>query len=103
MQEVFPELSSTRVEYAWSGKVAYPMDHLPHAGQMGGIYYSMGYCGHGVALATYLGSRMGEVIAGAGQLPDLGGRRFKAIPMFNGVPWFLPLVGGYYRMRDWLS
>jgi len=103
MAEVFPQLADTRVEYAWSGKVAYPMDHLPHAGQLGGIYYSMGYCGHGVALATYLGTRMGEVIAGSAQLPDLGGKRFKAIPLFNGFPWFLPLAGGYYRMRDWLS
>ena len=103
MVEVFPELAETRVEYAWSGKVAFPMDHLPHAGQLGGIYYSMGYCGHGVALATYLGTRMGEVIAGSAQLPELGGKRFKAIPLFNGFPWFLPLAGGYYRMRDWLS
>ena len=103
MAEVFPELADTKVEYAWSGKVAYPIDHLPHTGQLGGIYYSMGYCGHGVALATYLGTRMGEVIAGSDQLPDLGGKRFKAIPLFNGFPWFLPLAGGYYRMRDWLS
>ena len=103
MVEVFPELADTKVEYAWSGKVAYPMDHLPHTGQLGGIYYSMGYCGHGVALATYLGTRMGEVIAGSGQLPDLGGKRFKAVPLYSGFPWFLPLVGGYYRIRDWLS
>jgi glycine/D-amino acid oxidase-like deaminating enzyme len=103
MAEVFPELAKSRVEYAWSGRVAYPIDHLPHAGQLGGIHYSMGYCGHGVALATYLGTRMGEVIAGSGQLPDLGGKRFRAIPLFNGFPWFLPLAGGYYRLRDWLS
>jgi glycine/D-amino acid oxidase-like deaminating enzyme len=103
MREVFPELAGATIEYAWSGKVAYPMDHLPHAGRLGGVHYSMGYCGHGVALATYLGTRMGEVIAGAGELPDLGGKRFKAIPLFNGFPWFLPFVGGYYRTRDWLS
>jgi glycine/D-amino acid oxidase-like deaminating enzyme len=103
MREVFPELGGAKVEYAWSGKVAYPMDHLPHAGQLGGVHYAMGYCGHGVALATYLGTRMGKVMAGTGELPDLGGKRFKAIPLFNGFPWFLPLVGGYYRTRDWLS
>jgi glycine/D-amino acid oxidase-like deaminating enzyme len=103
MREVFPELASASVEYAWSGKVAYPMDHLPHAGRLGGVHYAMGYCGHGVALATYLGTRMAQVIAGTGELPDLGGKRFKAIPLFNGFPWFLPLVGGYYRTRDWLS
>ena len=103
MREVFPELANATVEYAWSGKVAYPMDHLPHAGRLGGVHYSMGYCGHGVALATYLGTRMGQVMAGVGELPELGSKSFKAIPLFNGVPWFLPLVGGYYRARDWLS
>jgi glycine/D-amino acid oxidase-like deaminating enzyme len=103
MREVFPELAGATIEYAWSGKVAYPMDHLPHAGRLDGVHYSMGYCGHGVALATYLGTRMGEVLAGVGEVPDLGGKRFKAIPFFTGFPWFLPIVGGYYRARDWLS
>jgi glycine/D-amino acid oxidase-like deaminating enzyme len=103
MSEVFPELSGAPVEYAWSGKVAYPVDHLPHAGRLDGIHYAMGYCGHGVALATYLGSRMGEVIAGVGDVPDLGTSRFRAVPFFNGIPWFLPLVGGYYRVRDRLG
>ena len=103
MREVFPELADATIEYAWSGKVAYPMDHLPHAGRLDGIHYSMGYCGHGVALATYLGTRMGQVLLGTGEVPDLGGKRFKAIPFFNGFPWFLPFVGGYYRTRDWLS
>lgn len=103
MREVFPELGGATIEYGWSGKVAYPMDHLPHAGQLDGVHYSMGYCGHGVALATYLGTCMGEVLAGHGTVPDLGGKRFKAIPLFNGFPWFLPFVGGYYRARDRLS
>jgi glycine/D-amino acid oxidase-like deaminating enzyme len=103
MREVFPELAGATIEYAWSGKVAYPVDHLPHAGRLGGVHYAMGYCGHGVALATYLGNRMGEVLAGKGEIPDLGTSRFRAIPLYNGVPWFLPFVGGYYRARDWLT
>jgi glycine/D-amino acid oxidase-like deaminating enzyme len=103
MKEVFPDLAGTTIEYAWSGKVAYPVDHLPHAGRLDGLHYSMGYCGHGVALATYLGSRMGEVLAGTGEIPDLGSKRFRAIPFYNGVPWFLPFVGGYYRLRDRLG
>jgi glycine/D-amino acid oxidase-like deaminating enzyme len=103
MQEVFPDLEGAPIEYAWSGKVGYPVDHLPHAGRLDGVHYAMGYCGHGVALATYLGSRMGEVLAGAGEIPDLGTSRFRAIPFFNGIPWFLPLIGGYYRMRDRLG
>jgi glycine/D-amino acid oxidase-like deaminating enzyme len=103
MREVFPELAGAKIEYAWSGKVAYPVDHLPHAGRLGGVHYAMGYCGHGVALATYLGNRMGKVLVGKGDIPDLGTSRFRAIPLYNGVPWFLPFVGGYYRARDWLT
>jgi glycine/D-amino acid oxidase-like deaminating enzyme len=103
MKEVFPELAGVPIEYAWSGKVAYPIDHLPHAGRLDGVHYAMGYCGHGVALATYLGNRMGEVLAGSGEVPDLGTASFRPIPFFNGVPWFLPLAGGYYRARDWLT
>jgi glycine/D-amino acid oxidase-like deaminating enzyme len=103
MREVFPELADARIDYTWSGKVAYPVDHLPHAGRYEGIHYAMGYCGHGVALATYLGARMGEVLAGSGEVPDLGTERFRAVPLFYGVPWFLPLVGGYYRIRDWVG
>jgi glycine/D-amino acid oxidase-like deaminating enzyme len=103
MGEVFPELAGAPIEYAWSGKVAYPVDHLPHAGRLGGVQYAMGYCGHGVALATYIGSRMGDVLAGVGDIPDLGTNRFRAIPFYNGVPWFLPFVGGYYRARDRLG
>jgi glycine/D-amino acid oxidase-like deaminating enzyme len=103
MKEVFPQLSPVDIEFAWSGKVAYPLDHLPHVGRLDGVHYSMGYCGHGVALATYLGHRMAEVIAGDGQIPDLGSERFRALPFFNGFPWFLPLIGGYYRARDWVS
>jgi glycine/D-amino acid oxidase-like deaminating enzyme len=103
MRDVFPELTGIEIEYAWSGKVAYPMDHLPHAGRLDGVHYAMGYCGHGVALATYLGGRMGEVLSGTGQIPDLGTSHFRAIPFYNGIPWFLPFVGGYYRLRDRLS
>jgi len=103
MLEVFPQLANIEIEFAWSGKVAYPLDHLPHAGRLDGVHYAMGYCGHGVALATYLGHRMAEVIAGAGQIPDLGSERFRALLLYNGFPWFLPLVGGYYRARDWVT
>jgi glycine/D-amino acid oxidase-like deaminating enzyme len=103
MREVFPELAGAQVEFAWSGKVAYPLDHLPHAGVLGGVHYAMGYCGHGVALASYLGNLMGQVIAGSTRVPDLGTESFRSLPFYGGVPWFLPLVGGYYRIRDWLS
>jgi glycine/D-amino acid oxidase-like deaminating enzyme len=103
MLEVFPSLAEVQVEYAWGGSVGFTMDQLPHAGRIDGVHYAAGYGGHGVALATYLGSRVGEAIAGVRALPHLGGPAFRPIPLYWGQPWFLPLVGAYYRIRDWLA
>jgi glycine/D-amino acid oxidase-like deaminating enzyme len=98
MRGVFPELSATPVDFAWSGSVGFTLDRMPHAGRLDGVHYALGYCGHGVALATWLGRRMGEALAGQGRIPDLGPLR--AVPLYGGTPWFLPFVDVYYRVRD---
>lgn len=102
MVEVFPELAGMEIEYAWSGQVAFALDQMPHAGSVGGVHYAMGYAGHGVAMSTWLGARMGEALAGTEGLPAMTGP-LRAVPCYGGRPWFLPLVGGYYRFRDWIS
>jgi glycine/D-amino acid oxidase-like deaminating enzyme len=102
MVEVFPELAGVAVEYAWGGQVAFTLDQMPHAGRLEGVYYALGYGGHGVAMATWLGARMGDTMAGAGEIPRLTAP-FRAVPLYGGTPWFLPLVGGYYRVRDALG
>jgi glycine/D-amino acid oxidase-like deaminating enzyme len=101
--EVFPTLSEVPVEYAWGGMVGFTADHLPHAGRIGGVHYAAGYGGHGVALATYLGASIGDALAGRRPLPDLGGTGFRSIPFYHGRPWFLPMMGAYYRMLDWIG
>jgi glycine/D-amino acid oxidase-like deaminating enzyme len=103
MREVFPELAGVPIEYAWGGQVAFNTDQLPHAGRLDGVHYALGYCGHGVALSTWLGNRIGEALAGAGDLPTLGPGPFRRVPLYFGRPWFLPLVGAWYRAADWLS
>ena len=95
MIEVFPELAGVPVEYAWSGQVAFTVDQMPHAGRLDGAYYALGYGGHGVAMATWLGARMGHAIAGRAPLPR--SRALLADPALRRHPWFLPFVGGYYR------
>lgn len=102
MGEVFPQLAQVPVEYAWGGQVAFTADQMPHAGRLDGLSYALGYAGHGVAMATWLGARMGEALAGAGEIPRLTAP-FRAIPFYRGWPWFLPLVGGYYGARDWVG
>jgi glycine/D-amino acid oxidase-like deaminating enzyme len=100
---VFPELRATPIDYSWGGNVAFARDQMPHAGQLDGMYYAGGYAGHGIAMATYLGSLMGRRIAGETFDHPLLDGRFPSIPLYSGRPWFLPLVGAYYRFRDWID
>jgi glycine/D-amino acid oxidase-like deaminating enzyme len=100
---VFPRLANTPLEYAWGGQVGFTRNRLPATGRVDGIYYALGYCGHGVAMATYLGACVGQAIARPCELPALGDGDFPGIPLYRGRPWFLPVVGAYYRVRDWLG
>jgi len=103
MIAVFPELAGAGVEYAWGGNVAFTRDQMPRAGKLDDMYYAGGYGGHGVAMATYLGEQIARRIAGEPIDHPLFDDRFRALPMYRGTPWFLPLVGAYYQVKDWLQ
>jgi glycine/D-amino acid oxidase-like deaminating enzyme len=65
--------------------------------------YAMGCCGSGVVLLHWLGTRAAEWMGG-GQPPALARLRFPLVPApYEGRPWFLPLVGEYFRARDRLA
>jgi len=105
MVEVYPRLREVKVEYVWGGTLDFAFDIMPHAGQMDGIYYALGYAGHGVAMATYQGQKMAELIAGEKPNNPFIDIPFPAAPLgvYNGRPWFLPLAGAYYKILDWIS
>lgn len=98
---IFPELETTKISHSWVGFVAYTFDHLAHMGKQDGIHYSMGYCGVGVSLASYLGTRLGQQVLGhkegATAFDDL---TFSTRPFYTGKPWFLGATVMYYRWRD---
>ncbi len=113
----FPELCAVKVDFVWSGLVGYSFDHAPHIGQRDGLDYAMGYCGSGVARATYFGTKLGYKILGqtdAGQTdavhPDAEhaekGRTsfddldFMTKPLYTGNPWFMPAVLQWHKMLD---
>jgi glycine/D-amino acid oxidase-like deaminating enzyme len=100
---VFPQLAGVPLEYAWSGNVGFTFDQLPHAGTLDGVHYAMGYCGHGVAMATYLGARIADAIAGRGDLLPFSELEFPTVPLYRKRPWFLPLVGAWFRLADALG
>jgi len=103
MVTVHPQLRDVRVEYAWGGTLGFPFDLMPHVGEMDGLHYALGYAGHGVAMATYLGKTLAEAML-EGTLKE---HPFAAYP-FPGAPlglyrdkaWFLPLIGAWHRLLD---
>ena len=99
MHDVFPELRAARIDYCWGGMVDMTRDRLPRAGERNGIYYSMGYSGHGTQMSTLMGTIMAEVMDGRAELNPWKNFAWPAIPGHFGRPWFLPLVGAYYGSR----
>jgi glycine/D-amino acid oxidase-like deaminating enzyme len=102
MLEVFPGLQDVELEYAWSGNVCFTLDRLPRAGVLEGVHFAMGYGGHGVALASFLGDLVARRLLGEKLQDPLRDLAFPPIPLYEGRPWFLPLAGAFYRLKDWL-
>ena len=102
---VYPQLRDARVEYVWGGTLDFAFDIMPHAGQMDGMYYAVGYAGHGVAMATYQGQKIAELMAGDKPENPFVGIPFPGAPLglYNGKPWFLPFAGAWYKVLDWVS
>jgi glycine/D-amino acid oxidase-like deaminating enzyme len=102
MLAVFPDLKEVQITHAWTGNVAFTFDFLPHIGVQEGIHYAAGCQGSGVAMATWLGHRAALKIAGADNEGfALDGLSFPTMPFYSGNPnWFLPIIGGWYRLRD---
>jgi glycine/D-amino acid oxidase-like deaminating enzyme len=101
MIKIFPDLEGMRAEYAWSGKVAYTFDFLPHFGEIDGIHYALGYCGSGITKSTWFGLKIALKVlndpAGCSAFDDI---RFQAPPLYFGKPWFVKPVVAWHRLCD---
>lgn len=96
----FPQLADTEVTHVWGGKLAVPFDLTPHMGQIDGVWYAMGYAGHGVGLATLLGHDLAGMLLG-----EESASPFARIPhqgrfYYQGTPWFLKPASLLYRTLD---
>jgi glycine/D-amino acid oxidase-like deaminating enzyme len=103
MSTVFPYLSSARVDYTWGGLVDLTMDQMVHAGERNGVHYSLGYSGHGVQMATYMGKQMALSMLGKPSRNLWEHLPYPAVPGHFGPPWFLPIIGGYAKVVDRFS
>lgn len=96
----FPELHGVALTHTWTGRLGATFDLLPHIGRIDGVWFALGYGGHGVGLGSYLGHESAGLIAGeAVSSPfleiDLPTRWF-----YRRRPWFLPVAARWFRLLD---
>lgn len=109
MLGIFPQLAGVRLSHGWWGNVAYLRDGVPHLDEsrpesLPGVFHALGCHGSGVVMMSWLGHRTGLLAGGRLNRPSAFSRRPMApFPAYNGMPWFLPVVGRYYQFRDWLD
>jgi glycine/D-amino acid oxidase-like deaminating enzyme len=106
MIEVYPQLKDVNIEYVWGGTLDFAFDMMTHVGEMDGMYYSLGYAGHGVAMATYLGKTVAEaMLKGNINEHPFASFSFPNAPLglYNGFPWFLPFAGAWHKILDWIE
>lgn len=101
MARIFPELAGVGIDHCWGGIVDMTADRLPRAGERDGVHYATGYSGHGTQMSVLTGEAMAAMIGGDAAANPLAGFDWPAVPGHFGRPWFLPLVGAYYRYQDW--
>jgi len=102
---VYPQLRDTKVEYVWGGTLDFAFDVMPHAGVVDGMHFALGYAGHGVAAATWMGTKLAGVICGESLDIPFASILFPTPPvgLRSGNTWALPLAGAYYKVLDWLT
>lgn len=104
MVTVFPVLKDVGIDYCWGGTLDVTFDFMPHAGELDAASYAIGYAGHGVALATLLGTLVGSAVAGVTrENPFSSALPSAPLGLYDGRPWFLPLAGAWQRFLDWVN
>ncbi|MCB0120051.1 MAG: FAD-binding oxidoreductase [Anaerolineales bacterium] len=106
MTQVYPQLKDAKVEFVWGGTLDFAFDQMTHAGEADGIYYALGYAGHGVAMGTHLGMKVAEnILAGSVNENPFAKFDFPKAPLrlYNGNAWFLPFVGAWHKILDWVE
>ncbi|WP_425641566.1 NAD(P)/FAD-dependent oxidoreductase [Marinomonas gallaica] len=101
MIRTFPQLSETKIDYAWSGLIAYTFDHVPHIGKVDNLHYAMGYCGSGVGRANYFGRKIAQQVLQLAEGKTAFDKfPFKGKPLYYGTPWFLPAIMKWHDFAD---
>ena len=100
---IFPDLAGIPITNTWTGKLGITFDLMPHIGQTNGIYYAFGYGGHGLSIATYLGTEIGLLLSGKKDRSPFMEISHQTMVFYRDKPWFIPFAARYFRFLDWIS
>jgi glycine/D-amino acid oxidase-like deaminating enzyme len=103
LARIFPQLLGVDIDYCWGGLVDMTRDRYPRAGYQDGVWYAMGYSGHGAQLSTHLGMIMADAMLGREDRNPMRDMDWPAVTGHFGKPWFMPFVGMYYKALDYIQ
>src|SRR5262249_23724018 len=98
--ELHPQLAPCEWEFVWGGKVAIPVDHLPHLHDLApGVHAALGYNGRGVAMATVMGHVLADRILRKGE-PIFLPSPLRPVPLHRWRRPALELIVAWKRVLD---
>jgi len=93
--KVYPQLKGVAVETAWSGLMSYAVHKMPQIGQLSpGVWYAMGFGGHGMNTAPMAGELIASAIAE-------GDDRYRLFAPFGLTPTGGPLGAAAAQISYW--
>jgi glycine/D-amino acid oxidase-like deaminating enzyme len=101
--KVFPQLEGYSFEYSWNGQLGVTFDLMPHIGKLDGVWYALGYGGHGVGVASLVGAHVGRLIGGSAERSAFAEIPHPIRPYYREKTWFLPFAAPLYRTLDRLG
>ena len=103
LYSILPDLRDIPITHTWTGKLGITFDLMPHIGEKNGIYYAFGYGGHGLSIATYLGTEIGLLLSGKKDRSPFMEISHQTMFFYRNKPWFIPFAARYFRFLDWVS
>ncbi len=96
----WPSLADKEITHVWGGRLGVPFDLVPHMGQEDGVWYAMGYAGHGVGLSALLGHELAGMLLGEDPPSVFTKVPHKGRWYYRNRPWFLTPASMLYRALD---
>jgi gamma-glutamylputrescine oxidase len=103
---IYPELSTTKLDFGWGGTLAITRNRMPDLGvHNGAVFYAQGFSGHGVPTATMAGKLIALAINGGHEdfdlMAGLKTRKFPGGPLLRRPSLIAGML--FYSLRDRLG